>query len=86
MNRVISICKELKADQLTCRALWTSEDGTPQAEWIKENVTGLTHNFIKHFKEEEKHIQNVAQEEFYKGNISKRCYDAMMNYEVTITD
>lgn len=54
LDRVISICKELKADQLTCRALWTSEDGTPQAEWIKENVTVLSYNFIKYFKEEVK--------------------------------
>lgn len=34
----------------------------------------------------EKHIQRIAQEEFDKGNITKRCYDAMMNYKVEITD
>lgn len=31
-------------------------------------------------------IKQVAQEEIKKGTISKRCYDAMMNYEVEITD
>lgn len=31
-------------------------------------------------------IKQVAQEEYNKGNITKRCYDAMMNYEVEITD
>lgn len=34
----------------------------------------------------ERYIQKVAQEEFYKGNITKRCYEAMMKYEVEITD
>lgn len=31
-------------------------------------------------------IKQVAQEEYSKGNITKQCYDAMMNYEVEITD
>ena len=34
----------------------------------------------------EKHIKEVAKIEYDKGNITKRCYDAMMNYEVEITD
>lgn len=34
----------------------------------------------------EAYIQKVAQEEFGKGNITKHCYDAMMNYQVEITD
>ena len=36
--------------------------------------------------EKEKIIKQVAQEEFDAGNITKKCYDAMMNYEVEITD
>lgn len=31
-------------------------------------------------------IKQVAQEEYAKGNITKQCYDAMMNYKVEITD
>lgn len=31
-------------------------------------------------------IKQVAQLEFSRGNIIKRCYDAMMKYEVEITD
>lgn len=31
-------------------------------------------------------IKEIAQEEYNKGNITKRCYDAMMKYEVEITD
>lgn len=38
----------------------------------------------KHRKES--YIKQVAQEEYAKGNITKKCYDAMMNYEVEITD
>lgn len=31
-------------------------------------------------------IKQVAKEEYDKGNITKRCYDAMTKYEVEITD
>lgn len=51
---IISRCKYLNADQITCRALWTSEDGTSQAEWINQNVTSLTHDVIKEFKKQVK--------------------------------
>lgn len=51
-NQIISICKTLKADQITCRALWTSEDGTPQATWIEKNVTNKSYDFITYLKEQ----------------------------------
>lgn len=51
---IVSRCKYLNADQITCRALWTSEDGTSQAEWINQNVTSLTHDVIKEFKKQVK--------------------------------
>lgn len=34
----------------------------------------------------EKIIKQVAEDEYKKGNIIKRCYDSMMSYEVEITD
>ena len=34
----------------------------------------------------EKYIKQIAQEEFDKGNITEKCYNAMINYEVEITD
>lgn len=37
----------------------------------------------KNFKE--KHIKQVANEEFMRGNITKECYDAMMSYDVKFT-
>lgn len=42
--------------------------------------------FQAYKKYKEKMIKQVAQEEYTKGNITKQCYDAMMNYEVEITD
>lgn len=42
--------------------------------------------FIDYKNAKEKWIKQVAQEEYEKGTITKRCYDAMMNYEVEITD
>ena len=38
----------------------------------------------KNFKENL--IKQIAQEEYDKGNIIKKCYEAMMNYQVEITD
>lgn len=34
----------------------------------------------------EKYIKRIAQEEYDNGNITKRCYEAMINYQVEITD
>lgn len=36
--------------------------------------------------EKEKDIKQIAQEEYNKNNITKECYEAMMNYKVEITD
>lgn len=37
-------------------------------------------------KRKEEIIQQIAQNEYLKGNISKKCFDAMMNYQVEIND
>ena len=34
----------------------------------------------------EAYIKRIAQEEYEKGNITEKCYNAMMNYQVEITD
>ena len=36
--------------------------------------------------EKEKIIKQVAQEEYNEGNITKQCYEAMLNYKVEIDD
>lgn len=42
--------------------------------------------FLAYKPHKENLIKQIAQIEFDKGNITKVCYDAMMNYEVEITD
>lgn len=42
--------------------------------------------FSAYKKEKEKYIQEVAKEYYSKGEITKRVYDALMRYEVEITD
>jgi hypothetical protein len=37
-------------------------------------------------KYKETQIQQVAKEEYEKGTISKKCYEAMMKWEVEIGD
>lgn len=38
------------ANQLTFRALWSSESGTPQSDWIAEHVTDKTYKIIEDLK------------------------------------
>lgn len=42
--------------------------------------------FIIYKKYKENIIKQVAQNEYYKGNITKKCYESMMRYEVEFTD
>jgi hypothetical protein len=42
--------------------------------------------FLAYKNAKEDYIKKVAQEEYSKGNITERCYNSMMNYEVEITD
>lgn len=42
--------------------------------------------FHAYKKVKEKFIKQMAQQEYENGNISKKCYDAMINYQVEITD
>ena len=42
--------------------------------------------FRAYKKRKEEIIKLVAEFEFNQGNITKKCYDAMMSYEVEITD
>lgn len=42
--------------------------------------------FLAYKRCKESIIKKVAEEEYAEGNITKRCYDAMMCYEVEITD
>lgn len=42
--------------------------------------------FLAYKKYKENIIKQVAREEYSKGNITKQCYNAMMSYEVEITD
>lgn len=48
------------------------------------NTLDDTFCYYKKYKEDI--IKQTAQEEYARGNITKRCYDAMMRYEVEITD
>lgn len=42
--------------------------------------------FKAYKKRKEEIIEEVAEIEYAKGNITKKCYDAMIKYEVEITD
>lgn len=42
--------------------------------------------FRAYKKAKESYIKKVAEEEYINNNITKQCYEAMMNYQVEITD
>ena len=42
--------------------------------------------FQTYKQEKEEYIKKMAQEEYNKGNITKKCYEAMINYQIEITD
>lgn len=49
------------------------------------NVDDVPESVLKEYKEhKEKVIKRVANEEFANGNITEQCYNAMMNYEITL--
>ena len=42
--------------------------------------------FMKYKEAKEQRIKDMAKEEYEKENITKKCYEALMNYTVEITD
>lgn len=78
----IGVCKDIKSGMYisSCR-----NPITKKSEWLGKYDTPLkSFNVYKHRKESI--IKQVAETEYSQHNITKRCYDAMMNYEVTIND
>ena len=51
-----------------------------------KRFSNIKEAFCYYKKCKENIIKQMAQEEYDKGNITKKCYDAMMNYQVEITD
>ena len=58
---------------------------TKKREYLGFYIT-VEKSFYVYKKRKEEIIKQVAQIEYDVGNITKECYDAMMNYEVEITD
>lgn len=49
------------------------------------NIEDLSEAVLQKYKEyREKQIKRIAEEEFANGNISEQCYEAMINYEITL--
>lgn len=55
-------------------------DDIPNANDTPENA------FLAYKEYKEKLIKQIADIEFSKHTISQKCYDAMYNYEIEITD
>lgn len=53
---------------------------------LRRSVDTPEKAFLIYKENKERLIKTVGQREYDKGNIVKKCYEAMMNYEVQITD
>lgn len=52
----------------------------------KGSYETLENAFMKYKNEKERVIKEVAIKEYNNGNITKKCYEALLKYEVEITD
>lgn len=77
----IGVSKNKNLFMARCRNLLTDK-----LEYIGTNYKNPIDAFYAYKKRKEEIIKQVAEMELSKGNISKQCYEAMMNYEVEITD
>lgn len=51
------------------------------------NINGVSEEVIQEYKQhKEKIIKRIAKEEFLNGNITEDCYNALLNYKVTIAN
>lgn len=64
-------------------AQWADNKGGKHSS---KTVYSIEEAFIIYKTEKEKIIKQVAQEEYKRGTITRRCYEAMINYQVEITD
>lgn len=79
-NFPIGIDKKEGGFQVRCRNPITNE-----REYLGFYTTA-EESFYIYKKRKEEIIKQVAEIEYNKGNITKQCYEAMMKYEVKITD
>ena len=79
-NLPIGVSKKNNGYAVYCQNPFTKEN-----DYLGSYST-LENSFRVYKSYKEKIIKQVAKTEFDKGNITKRCYEAMMNYQVEITD
>lgn len=79
-NSPIGVCKRKYGFEAWCKNPFTD-----RIEYLGLHSTS-TAAFYAYKTHKENFIKQVAQIEYDKCNITKECYDAMMSYEVEITD
>lgn len=76
----VTINKNAKINKYVARC------NNPFGKNWSQNCSTIEEAFTAYKIKKEEIIREVAQVEYQKGNITKRCYEAMINYEVEITD
>ena len=65
---------------------YESHCGDGNGNSISHTFSNPMDAFMQYKKDKENIIKRIANEEYEKGSISKKCYIAMINYQVEITD
>ena len=93
VNCLFTKCNKNRSDLLPLgvRRSWRKFKAICQNPFTKkQEYIGLYSTIEEAFRAykqyKENIIKQVAEVEYNKGNITKRCYEAMMKYEVEITD
>ena len=81
-NLPIGVCKDKNTQKYTSICM---NPITGKPEWLGRHDTPLK-SFYKYKSYKENIIKQVAIDEYTKGNITKQCYEEMMNYNVEISD
>lgn len=93
VNTLFCKANEIRGDLPIGVAYYRADNSKYEAVMSKDNHIvhlGVRNSpeeaFLLYKKEKENYIKQIANEQYNIGNITKRCYDAMINYEVEITD
>lgn len=68
------------------RGKYESHCNVANGKVASRSFTSAEEAFYQYKADKEKYIRQIATEEFAKGTITQKCYNAMMNYQVEITD
>lgn len=86
-NLPVGVCKNKNDNRYVAKIIYGNNKNNNRAKATALLYPTPEDAFYLGYKPyKEAYIKQIAQEEYNNGNITKKCYNAMMAYEVEITD